>query len=88
MRKHQAANKKTRISLDCLSEEHQRIKIYATLHRVTISEYILQLVREGMHKERIKTPNKETIQAFVESEKGKGVQSYKSIEDMFRELGI
>lgn len=45
--------KKTRISLDCFPDEHVKIKIYATLHKKTISEYILDLVREGMSHERI-----------------------------------
>lgn len=48
--------KKTRISLDCLPEEHIKIKIYATLHQKTISEYILDLVREGMRQEQIQVP--------------------------------
>ncbi len=54
--------KKTRISLDCFPDEHVRIKIYATLHNKTISEYILGLVREGMSHERLQVPeNNDTL---------------------------
>jgi hypothetical protein len=86
--KKQSAVKKTRISLDCLPEEHQKIKIYATLHRQTLSEYILEFVRQGMRKEHIKVPNKETIQAFEENDRGEGVESYESVEEMFKALGM
>lgn len=55
----QSSNKKTRISLDCSPEEHFKIKIYATLHKKTISEYILELVRLGMSQESIQVPDYE-----------------------------
>lgn len=51
------SSKKTRISLDCLPDEHLKIKLYATLHNKTISEYILDLVRDGMNQEHIQVLN-------------------------------
>lgn len=60
-------SKKTRISLDCLPEEHLKIKIYATLHKKTISEYILELVREGMRQDNIQVPQYEDVD-IIDSE--------------------
>lgn len=41
-----------------------------------------------MRRERVKTPNKETLKAIDENDRGEGVESYESIEDMFRKLWI
>ncbi len=43
-----------RLSIDVLPEEHRQIKAYAALHGETIREYVLECVRERLHRENEK----------------------------------
>jgi len=43
--------KRERLSIDVLSDEHRKIKIYAALHGKTIREYVLEIVRERLQHE-------------------------------------
>lgn len=40
-----------RLSIDINPEEHQKIKILATLHGKTIREYVLESIRERLNRE-------------------------------------
>lgn len=48
IQKHAVRN---RLSIDINPEEHQRIKIYATLHGTSIKEYVLSSIRERLARE-------------------------------------
>jgi len=43
--------KRTRLSIDISSEEHQIIKLKATLQRKTIRDYVVESIRERLRKE-------------------------------------
>ena len=42
---------RNRLSIDINPEEHQKIKIFATLHGKTIREYVLESIRERLNRE-------------------------------------
>lgn len=46
--------KRDRLSIDVLPEEHKQIKAYAALHGQTIREYVLESVRERLHRQEEK----------------------------------
>lgn len=43
-----------RLSIDVFSEEHKKIKVYASLHGQTIREYVLEIIRERLRQENKK----------------------------------
>ncbi|GAI41003.1 unnamed protein product [marine sediment metagenome] len=42
---------RNRLSIDINAEEHQKIKVFATLHGKTIREYVLGSIRERLDRE-------------------------------------
>jgi len=42
---------RNRLSIDINPEEHQKIKVFATLHGKTIREYVLESIRERLDRE-------------------------------------
>jgi len=46
--------KRDRLSIDVLPEEHRQIKTYAALNGKTIREYVLESVRERLHRQQEK----------------------------------
>lgn len=63
----------------------------AASNEMSITEFMLKLVEDkytwcplGLSH----IPNAETIASIEASEKGKGVKSFKSIDDLFEDLGI
>ena len=40
-----------RLSIEVLPDEHRQIKIYAALHGQTIRAYVLESIRERLHRE-------------------------------------
>lgn len=96
MNMHRQVQKKSRprearLTIDCSSEQKKKIKLLATAKGMTITGFILQLVEEkytwcplGLSH----LPNAETIASMEASEKGEGVQSFNSVDDLFKDLGI
>lgn len=79
---------KVRLSIDCSPEDRQRVKIMCALSEQSISEWVMDAVRERMEKETKRLPNRKTQKALVESQKGIGVERHNSIEELFEDLGI
>ena len=46
---------RNRLSIDIDSKEHQKIKIFATLHGTSIKEYVLTSIRERLERESEET---------------------------------
>lgn len=46
------SEKRHRMSIDVIAEEHRQIKIYAAVHGETIREYVLESVRERLNREK------------------------------------
>ena len=79
---------KVRLSIDCFPEERQKIKVLSALGDLTISEWVMECVREKFKKRSAHTPNKATKKSLKESEEGKGVKTYGSVEELFSELEL
>lgn len=80
-----------RLTIDCSTEQKKKIKILAAAQEMSITEFMLALVEEKYTwcpLELSHLPNKETISSIEASESGKGVKSFSSMDDLFKELGI
>jgi hypothetical protein len=83
-----AKGHKVRLSVDCTEEERMYIKILATRNGMTISEYLLSIVRKEMPKcTRSHEPNEETEEALRESLKEEG-EIFESVNDFWDAIGI
>ena len=83
--------REARLTIDCSSEQKKKIKMLAAAKEMTITDFILQLVEEKYTwcpLELSHIPNAKTIASIEDSEKGKGVKSFNSIDDLFKDLGI
>ncbi len=77
---------KVRLSVDCTEDERMYIKMLAAKEKKTISEFLLSLARNWMPQGRI--PNKETQKILREKEECKNLESHKSLEDLWKAMGI
>lgn len=78
--------KTTRLSVDMNSKDHRKLKILANANGMTLREFVLTLLDPLLHPN--KKPNKATLKAMENAEKGVGLKTYESIEDMWEELGL
>lgn len=83
--------REARLTIDCSSEQKKKIKMLAASKEMSITDFILGLVEEkytwcplGLSH----MPNAETISSIEASEKGEGVKSFNSMNDLFKDLGI
>jgi|SaaInlStandDraft_4_1057021.scaffolds.fasta_scaffold48656_2 hypothetical protein len=53
---------------------------------MSISEYVMECVREKFQENNI--PNENTKEALKESESGKGVKTHSNIKELFSDLEI
>lgn len=77
---------KVRLTVECSVDERTFIKVLAAKKHVTISDLLLESVRDIIPAAR-KGPNAETIEALKESRSGK-LKSYKSLDDFWNAMGI
>jgi hypothetical protein len=85
--KHSA--KTVRLSIDCSPEERKTIRILAAMEDKSMGEFMLSLARErfqgcpiGHHH----IPNAATVASIEASEKGEGIMSFTSADEMFKYL--
>lgn len=84
-------SREARLTIDCSNEQKRKIKMLAASKDMSITDFMLALVEEkytwcplGLSH----IPNNETITSIEESESGKGVKSFDSMEDLYKDLGI
>jgi len=63
-------------------------KTYAAARYNSLTEFIVEAMREKMAQDLKKQPNDETLKAFKESESGEGLFKSESLEELFKELDI
>ena len=83
--------KEARLTIDCSLDQKRKIKMLAASKDMTITDFLLTLVEERYSKCPYgfnHTPNVETIEAIEESERGEGLHSFDSPEEMFKNLGL
>lgn len=83
--------REARLTIDCSIEQKKKIKILAAAKEMSITDFMLELVEEkypwcplGLNH----VPNHKTISSIEASERGEGIKSFQSIEELFEELGI
>lgn len=85
-------NKLVRLSFDVPQNIHRLLKTIASANGKTIKEIILEAVPHIEESNKCSfpthTPNEETVKAIIESLKGENLTEYKSVDDMFKKLGI
>lgn len=74
----------SRISFDVSKQEHQEIKILASLSNTTIKN----LFMESLKNFKKTNLNKSTIKAIKELEAGTSVEKFKSSKDLYKNLEI
>lgn len=78
------STKISRLTLDIPTSEHKRIKMAASMLGTSIKNLVLMSVEDFMHRK----PNKVTIKAIRQSETGKGLKKFNSMDELFEDLGI
>ena len=72
----------SRLTIDLPKADHKRLKMAASLMGVTMKDLVIMSVDEFIHKK----PNKLTEKAIKQSEKGKGIKKFISLQDLLRTL--
>lgn len=76
--------KTARLTIDLPKNEHKRLKMAASMMGTTMKGLVLMSVDEFMHRK----PNKVTVKAIKQSEVGKNLKKFSSLEALFEDLGI
>lgn len=94
MRQEKQESKKVRLSVDCTEQERMYIKMIATKNHMTISEYLLSFARKEMpkcgsrHCRHSHEPNEETARVLRETDQGKNLIEYESLDEFWDALGF
>ncbi len=80
------ATETTRLSVEIPKKAHKKLKILAEINELTLKDLILFALDPILYPE--KKPNKTTLKAIENTEKGIGLTSYESVEQMWDELGL
>ena len=85
-------NKSVRLSFDVPQNIHRLLKTIASANGKTIKDIILEAVpyieETNMCTFPSHEPNQETAKAIRESQRGENLTEYKTVDDMFKKLGI
>ncbi len=76
-----------KLSVSLSEQDHRTFKIFAAAKSVTLSDLVVQSVRDKISKE-FKTPNDETLLAFRDSENNIDLKSYSNIEKLIKDLSL
>ncbi len=83
--------RETRLTIDCSLDQKRKIKMLAASMDMSITDFMLALVEDryancpfGLNH----IPNAETIASIEASERGNGLHTYDSPDDMFKSLGL
>lgn len=83
--------REARLTIDCSAEQKKKIKMLAASKEMSITDFMLELVEEkytwcplGLSH----IPNAETIASIEASERGEGVKSFNSMDELFKDLGV
>lgn len=78
------STKTARLTIDLPKSEHRRLKMMASMLGTSIKALVLLSVDEFMHRK----PNKVTKKAIKQSEIGKNLKAFDSLDALFEDLGI
>lgn len=74
-----------RMTIDMPLDEHKKLKAMAAFLGVSLKDLVLSCLRDHLLSEN--KPNKETLQAFKETDKGEGLEYCKDFDDFVKKLG-
>lgn len=75
-----------RMTFDIPKKDHKRLKAMAAALGKSMREVVIESIDDYFHKLNI--PNKKTLKAIDNIEKGKNLVAAKDAEDLFKKLGI
>jgi len=75
-----------RMTIDIPVEDHKRLKALAAVLGKSMREIVLDWMHENLYS--LNSPNKKTLEAIENVEKGKNLIETENVEDFFRKLGI
>ncbi|NGX63653.1 MAG: hypothetical protein KR126chlam6_01066 [Candidatus Anoxychlamydiales bacterium] len=78
------ASKVITYTIDLSSKEHKRLQTTTSLFGLTMKDLFLLSVEEFTHKKL----NKTTEKALKDTDLGKGLHKFNTVQEMFDELGI
>jgi hypothetical protein len=74
----------SRITIDVTEEQHHKIKVLASLQKKTVKALLL----EGLSENLKKSYNTETLQALEDIKNKNGLNSYNTVDELFKELDL
>lgn len=74
----------SRLTIDLPVTKHKKLKMAASMMGTTMKELVLMSVEDFMERRF----NKETEKVLKASEVGKGLKKFKTLRDLFEDLGI
>ena len=74
----------TRYTMDLSKKEHKRIRATASLLGLSMKDFFLLSVEEFTHKKLSKTTEK----TLRDTDLGKGLHKFDTLQEMFDDLGI
>ena len=77
---------KTRVTVDFPIDEHRRLKAVSAILGISMQEYIITCVEENLYSKNI--PNQETLKVFKETDEGKNLNVYKSVDELIKKFGV
>jgi hypothetical protein len=91
-----AASSKERLVLSFTEEQKTLVKVSAVLRNKTVSDYLLDLVKQDIkHKlcdfpgcDGVHIPNEETAKVLRETDAGLNLESHKSLNDFWKSMGM
>lgn len=75
-----------RMTIDMPFEEHKKLKAMAAFMGMSLKELVLSCLRDHLLSDN--EPNNETLNAFKETDEGKGLIRCKDFNDFVNKLGL
>ncbi len=75
-----------RMTIDIPIEDHKRLKALAAVLGKSMREIVIDWMHENLYSSN--SPNKKTLEAIENVEKGKNLVEAKNADELFRKLGI
>lgn len=76
----------SRITVDIPKVDHKKLKAIAALTSKSMREIIVASIEKYLSS--TKYPNKKTLKAIEEAERGEGLTESKDAKDLFKKLGL
>lgn len=76
----------TRLTFELPVIDHKNLKAIAALAGVSLKDLIFGCLKEHLLSENV--PNEETLRVFKETEEGKNLIHFKSVDDLIDTLGL